>query len=92
MLVPQASQSSKGVGLKRCLTGYLDQDVIPANLEFAADLQGQYLTSFGYSEEYDPSFRYRAGDTKIIRSATCRVELPVDRGSSTLIDRVLELS
>ena len=26
------------------------------------------------------------------RSATCRVELPVDRGSSTLIDQVSELS
>ena len=76
------------------LTGYLDQDVIPANLDFAADPQGQYLTSFGYSEEYDPSFRYRAGDTKIIREIPnyTYLELPVDCGSSTLIDRVSELS
>ena len=34
-------------GIQDGLTGYLDQDVIPANLDFDAGPQGQYLTSFG---------------------------------------------
>ena len=49
------------------LTGFLDQDVIPANLDFLADPQGKYFSSFGYSEDYDPSFRYCAGDVKSIK-------------------------
>ena len=49
------------------VTGTLDQDVIPANLDFSADPWGRFFLSFGYSEDYDPGFRYCAGGVKSIR-------------------------
>lgn len=49
------------------VTGFLDQDVIPANVDFAADPQDLHFSSFGYSEDYDPSFRYCAGDSTSIK-------------------------
>jgi hypothetical protein len=49
------------------VTGVLDQDIIPATLDFAADPKSQFFVSFGYSEDYDPSFRYCSGDGKSIR-------------------------
>lgn len=89
-------------GIQDGLTSYLDQDVIPSNLDFDADPQGQYLTSFGYSDEYDefsvPCRRYQDHTRnpqlyKLMASAVRPgVELSVDRDSSTLIDRVSELS
>lgn len=47
-------------------SGFLDQDVEPMNIDFGTNPRELFFSSFGYSEEYDPGFRYCAGDAKTI--------------------------
>eukprot|EP00804_Cyclotella_cryptica_P016305 CCRYP_005757-RA/>CCRYP_005757-RA protein AED:0.02 eAED:0.02 QI:135/1/1/1/1/1/2/235/632 len=49
------------------LTGTLDQDIIPAKVDFYADPHDNFFSSFGYSEDFDPTFRYCSGDAQYIR-------------------------
>lgn len=52
-------------GFNDDVTGFLDQDVDPMNIDFG-DPHEVHFSSFGYSEDYDPSFRYCAGRAETI--------------------------
>ncbi|KAL3791010.1 hypothetical protein HJC23_002999 [Cyclotella cryptica] len=45
-------------GYSENVTGILDEDVTPMQIDFDLKLQNDFAVALGYSDEYDPSFQY----------------------------------
>jgi hypothetical protein len=87
-------KSNHSGGYGSGVSGTLDKDVVPMDLDFDVRPQNEFTVALGYSADRDPSFRYCTDDMSTIMGVPWYVNLWLDRcgmtggasGGSWLID------